>query len=240
MTEIFNMPDKNNDFEHRGGWVAKSLMIDLKISLNQACGIVGNIGYESGGFKELQEISPEISGSAGGYGWAQWTGPRRRAYEFWCKSNNIDPASDQANYEYLVLELKTSMISTIVALRKTETLHDAVWSVGQTYERPGGTTNDNLPGFEGRLAYAEKALNGANLIMEAKPLITSMVENNITSTDQDSGLTATSVDPEILEFHQECIKIQTFLREKNLYNGQVDGDFGPQSRLALEKYLQTK
>jgi hypothetical protein len=35
-----------------------------------------------------------------------WTGSRRRAYEAYCKRTGKNPASDDANYAYLFLELK--------------------------------------------------------------------------------------------------------------------------------------
>lgn len=71
-----------------------------------AAAIFGNLGHESIGLTKLQEIKPTVKGSRGGYGWAQWTGPRRRAYEDYCKRNGKDPASDEANYAYLFVELK--------------------------------------------------------------------------------------------------------------------------------------
>ena len=242
---VFDMPSLPASFELRGGWVAKHLMVDLGLTLNQACGIVGNIGYESGGFEKLQEISPTVEGSVGGYGWAQWTGPRRRAYEVWCKGSGVDPASDEANYTYMVLELKTGFINTVSQLKKTETLEDAVFSVGQTYERPGGTTPDFLPGNDGRLEYAKRALNGVGSIVEPKSLITSVVNSGVPEVGVDSvsgsvAIVTNVVDPEVLEFHTASVKIQMFLKDKGLYDGEIDGDFGPGSREALESYLKSK
>lgn len=71
-----------------------------------ACAIFGNLGYESLGFTKLQEIKPTVAGSKGGYGWVQWTGPRRRAYEAYCQRNGKDPAAPESNYAYLFIELK--------------------------------------------------------------------------------------------------------------------------------------
>lgn len=71
-----------------------------------AAAIFGNLGHESLGFTKLQEMKPTVNGSKGGYGWAQWTGPRRRAYEAYCARTGKDPASDEANYAYLFVELK--------------------------------------------------------------------------------------------------------------------------------------
>lgn len=76
------------------------------ITPTDAAAILGNLGHESAGLTILQEIKPTVPGSKGGYGWAQWTGPRRRAYEAYCKRTGKDPASDEANYAYLFLELK--------------------------------------------------------------------------------------------------------------------------------------
>lgn len=71
-----------------------------------AAAIFGNLGHESLGFTKLQEMKPTVKGSRGGWGWAQWTGPRRRAFEAYCARTGKDPASDEANYAYLFVELK--------------------------------------------------------------------------------------------------------------------------------------
>jgi peptidoglycan hydrolase-like protein with peptidoglycan-binding domain len=155
----FDMP-KTGTWEERGGWLVKRLVADLALTAPQAAGLVGNLGFESGGLKELQELGVS-SYERGGYGWAQWTGPRRTQFESWCEVRSLDPASDEANYGFLVAELESGYTSVIRALKRCETVEDATWSVGQTYERPGGTTADNLPGYEGRLDYARRALAGA-------------------------------------------------------------------------------
>jgi hypothetical protein len=49
---------------------------DLSLTTVQAAGILGNIGHECAGFTLLQEQKP-IRGGRGGWGWCQWTGPRR-------------------------------------------------------------------------------------------------------------------------------------------------------------------
>ena len=55
------------------------LMRDLGLTDLQAAGLLGNLGHESGGFRQLQEVAPAVAGSRGGWGLAQWTGPRRVA-----------------------------------------------------------------------------------------------------------------------------------------------------------------
>lgn len=66
-----------------------------------AAGIVGNIGAES-------NFDPAaIEGGTGiGRGWIQWSYGRRTAFENWSKRNNLNPDSTEANYGYLLYEMK--------------------------------------------------------------------------------------------------------------------------------------
>ena len=156
---VVDMP-ASGSWKERGGWVVRALMRDFALTSEQAAGIVGNLGYESAGFTVLQEMAP-AAGGRGGYGWAQWTGPRG-PFEAWCAVRGIPPSSDEANYGFLCEELRGTHRTTIEALRKCVSVEAAVWSVGQTYERPGGTTATNLPGYGGRCDYAYSALGAAS------------------------------------------------------------------------------
>jgi len=127
------------------------LMQDLQISRVQACGIFGNIGTETGGLTVLQEINPVVEGSKGGYGWSQWTGVRRRKYETWCKNNYLEPASDEANYRYLVKETKDDEAASLAGLKKTTTLQAATETWMLLNLRPG------IQNLASRLKYAQQA-----------------------------------------------------------------------------------
>lgn len=98
---------------------------------------VGNLGHECLGFTKLQEISPTVKGSRGGFGWPQWTASRRRAYEAYCKRNNLDPTSDKANYAYHFVELKGSERSTIGKVAKAQGLFAKVKAFELGYLRAG-------------------------------------------------------------------------------------------------------
>lgn len=126
-------------------------MVDLNLSRVQACGIMGNIGGETGGFKALQEIKPTVAGSRGGYGWMQWTGPRRKKYEAWAKAKNLNIASDETNYLYLVEETKTDEVHSLMQLRKTTTVESATETFMLQNLRPGA------PHLEGRIKWAKLA-----------------------------------------------------------------------------------
>lgn len=127
------------------------LMVDLSISRIQACGIMGNIGGETGGFAALQEKRPTVAGSRGGYGWMQWTGPRRKKYEAWAKEKKYDIAADETNYLYLVEETRTDEVHSLMQLRKTTTVESATETFMLQNLRPG------IPNLEGRIKWAKIA-----------------------------------------------------------------------------------
>ena len=95
------------------------LLSDFPVAVEDAAAILGNLGHECAGFTKLQEERPVVKGSKGGWGWAQWTGPRRRAFEAYCARNKLDPGSDKANYAYLFIELKGIEGSEKAAIGKT-------------------------------------------------------------------------------------------------------------------------
>lgn len=128
-------------------------MADLGISAAQAAGLFGNGDVESGGYTKLQELKPVVKGSRGGYGWMQWTGPRRRQYEAWCRDRAYphDPASDEANYLFMVNELHSSEKVALAALKRAKTVDAAARAVCNKYLRPG------IPHLDKRLASAQRA-----------------------------------------------------------------------------------
>lgn len=140
-------------FEEKAPWFMEQLMKDFSLDVLDAAAIIGNAGHESGGFKSLQEIKPVVPGSRGGYGIMQWTGPRRRAYEAFCSKYKLDPASMEANYQFLKYELSaTSEQRALVELRKYETLDSKTESFMKTFLRPG------VPHLQSRKDWALKAL----------------------------------------------------------------------------------
>lgn len=101
------------------GFMAKLLRDFPELDVLDAAAIFGNLGHESKGLTDDQEDKPIVAGSRGGINWSQWTGPRRKAFEAYCKRNRLDPNSDLAAYKYLWLELKGLEGSEGAALRKT-------------------------------------------------------------------------------------------------------------------------
>lgn len=143
----------------------KALIADYQFTPEQAAGILGNFMRESGG----EDVPPDINeGGAkgpprfsGGYGWAQWTGPRQVQFIDFAVQNGYMAsrgvnATDAANYAWLKEELATGYKRTVDALKATSTSAEATTSFMNTFERPG------VPASAERQAAAAQALEWFN------------------------------------------------------------------------------
>jgi hypothetical protein len=138
-------------FTQKAPEIMRRLMEDFDLTDMHAAGILGNIGHECAGFRTLHEVGqPEGSG---GYGWAQWTGPRRRTFFAWCDDHRLAWDTDDANYGFLKHELQTTERGAITAVVQTTTLEDAVHAFERQYERAG------VPHYESRNRWAALALS---------------------------------------------------------------------------------
>lgn len=152
--------------------VAKRLQQDFGLSPGAAAGFAGNLAHESGNFKTLQEINPLVKGSRGGFGWAQWTGPRRRQYEAYAAENRLDPSSPEANYGFLKHELQNTPEGAVLkALQGVNDPAQAAQIVSNKFLRPG------IPHMESRISKSQQI---ANMLM-----------------GKDGGQQVASLDPSI-------------------------------------------
>lgn len=222
----FDMP-ASGTWEQRGGWVVRALMRDLGLSIEQAGGFVGNLGFESASFTELHEIGlPE---DEGGIGWPQWTGrhppnDRRARYEQWCAAQGLDWRSDEANYGYILVELRGAFAGMVERLRECATVERATFLVGEEYERPADTTATHLPGYDERLYYARRAVEGAKAM---GVLPTSTPPDTLTQTALDGAGKPYAPDPISLIRHAQT-----------LLGVEPDGDPGPATRAAVRAWRE--
>lgn len=160
-----------------------TLMADFALDKLDAAAILGNIGWECGGFKFLQELKPVVPGSKGGLGWCQWTGPRRVAFEAYCKRNGLDPYSDRANYGFLFTELRGSEKAAIPAVKAATTLFKKVVAFEKAFERAG------VKHYESRDNYALDALLAYEALERAgklKPLFPVLPPPDDPGDDEDA------------------------------------------------------
>jgi len=137
-------------FDERAPIVMVELMEKFEFSAVQAAGVLGNIGHECSGFLHLREIGQKEG--RGGYGWCQWTGPRRRSFLAWCDRMKLDWHTDEANMSYLVHELETDHSSTVAAMLKAQTIAAAARAFERNFERAG------IPNYASRDKWAARAM----------------------------------------------------------------------------------
>ena len=123
-------------FQAKSPGIMKKLMSDFDLDVEAAAAVLGNLGHECAGFRLMQEQKP-LKGGRGGYGWAQWTGPRRVQFEQWARQHDLPLDLDEANYGFLKHELSSSEANAIAALRETSTLEGGVRAFEQNFERAG-------------------------------------------------------------------------------------------------------
>lgn len=140
----------NETFRAKAPKLVALLMKEYGLKNFQAAGIVGNAGYESAGFTTLREIGQPPG--RGGYGWFQWTGPRRQNFLNWCLSHHLDWKSDEANVSFLVYELDGPYSYVIRALAKTTSVDEASDVFEKLFEGAG------VPALEKRRVWSQAAL----------------------------------------------------------------------------------
>ncbi|MGE3388106.1 MAG: phage tail tip lysozyme [Bdellovibrionales bacterium] len=138
-----------------------------------AAACLGNLGYETAGMTKLQEVAPKVKGSRGGFGWAQWTGPRRIAFENYCIRNKLDMTSFKANYAWLFIELYSTESATIPAVAKANGLPEKTRVFEIKFERAG------IKNYDSRIAWAEIARDAyieAQAAGKVSPAVVSKIE----------------------------------------------------------------
>ncbi len=142
-------------FRQKAPVVMRRLIHDVSVSEAQAAAMLGNIGWECGGFKALQEVKP-VMGGIGGLGWCQWTAARRSSFVNWLKDNGWGENyhDDEANYGYLLYELRGPQRSSVNAVKGASMVESATKTFMDIFERP----NAKYAALDNRIGLARIAL----------------------------------------------------------------------------------
>lgn len=135
----------------RVGAVNAGLGKDLGLTPAQAAGISSHLVAESG-LQGVNERHPLVGGSRGGLGWAQWTGSRRKDFEQWAASHHLSTGSDEANYGFLIHDLKLHFAGLLQHLRQAKTPEQAA-SIFAPYESGGDPRWQGNTAKRGHLAH---------------------------------------------------------------------------------------
>jgi len=190
-------PTRQSSFGTNSNQKAANLVLklqrDLGLSKIQAAAIAGNFAHESGNFQSLQEIKP-VAGR-GGYGWAQWTGPRRRNFENWVASQGLNPSSDEANYGFFLHEIQNDPYEKNQFETWREQQYDSIESATQGfetyYERAG------VKHYDSRIDRAKQAYSSAIELEQsqtADPVLSESAKNHELASISDDTRSVTGED----------------------------------------------
>jgi hypothetical protein len=115
----------------------------LDIASNAA--IWGNLGHESG-------LNPRAKGAGSDTGLAQWVGPRKRRLFAFAKQKGLDYHTFEAQFQFLIHELKGSESASVRAVKRPGNLMNKVVAFERAYERAG------IKHYGSRHAWARRAL----------------------------------------------------------------------------------
>ncbi len=150
-------------FQQKVYYIRPKLMADFGFSGQDANAIIGNLAHETGGFRFFQEINPTVPGSRGGFGWAQWTGYRRRLFEAYCLRYRLDRFSDKANYGFLRVELRGSEKPAVAATKRAFGLKAKVRAFEKSFERAGAKH------YASRLKWAKRSAGVGSGVSPRQP-----------------------------------------------------------------------
>ena len=99
----------SSTYKNNANYLLENLQKDYGLTRSQAAGIVANFAHESAGLQPgINEMNPLVPGSKGGFGIAQWTGPRRIALENFARERGLNVADLSTQYAFLKHEFATN------------------------------------------------------------------------------------------------------------------------------------
>ncbi len=192
---------------------------DFGLTPDMSAKILGNLGHESGGFRQFSEI-----GGGSGIGWAQWTGPRNREFMAWSAANHLDPHSDEANYGFLKHELVGKYASAIRSLKNGGSLED----FERIFEGAG------VKAYGSRHRYEAEALGAYMRRGEHAPVVTAPPKKVTPGSPASDGPQAIKV--ELTHRHEHAMHGKVFARETTRHI--VTANLNPRSVGGADRYGQ--
>lgn len=139
----------------------------------QAAGIMGNLYHESGGLQPgIEERGRE---GKGGFGLAQWTGPRRTQFFKWAAESGQNPYDYNTQLSFVNWELNNTEGGAKKALLAAKSTPEATRAFMDAYERPG------IPHYDSRLQAANQAAGSVTINQGA--ITVNVPQTNATAED---------------------------------------------------------
>lgn len=173
-----------------------------------AVGILRGLRAESGLNPGINEIAPLVPGSRGGYGLAQWTGPRRRQFEAYANERGAPYDDAGTQLDFLLWELNNTEARARDRLYSTTNADEATRVFETAFLRPG------IP--HGRRGYGEG--DGNALAMADVPRRDPMADQPTNALGYDRPrlqLQDTRMDPTAFMVPSNALAFQGFAPGQN-------------------------
>lgn len=213
-------PSSNADFDVRAG------LIDRGMPEHIADAFVMNMQDESGLNPGINETTPLVPGSRGGFGLSQWTGPRRRALEAFAEQRGVPVSDGNMQLDFLMSELQgpeSAAAKEIFAAQDTGT---AAAAIVNKFLRPAE---------EHRARRVAKYTNGQGVAAPGPQAAQTPEMNNLLMMAQNPWLSQQQrqvVNGQIqqMQGQQRAVRAQKLRQDDPLYQAQL-----AQAQLNLEQ-----
>lgn len=101
-----------------------------------ADGFIMNFQDESGLNPSINETSPLVPGSRGGFGLAQWTGPRRKELEAFAAQRGVPAGDVNTQLDFLMSELQGPESKAAEAILSSQNAGSAAQAIARDFLRP--------------------------------------------------------------------------------------------------------
>jgi hypothetical protein len=126
----YQPPSGDNAAAVRAGLISRGMPEHI------ADGFVMNFKDESGLKTDINEHAPIVPGSRGGYGLAQWTGPRRKQLEAFAQSQNKPVSDMDVQLDFLMTELQGSEARAAKSIFSAKDAGSAATAIVNDFLRP--------------------------------------------------------------------------------------------------------
>ena len=120
------------------------------VPLVVAQGVTARMNGESGLDPGINEINPTVAGSRGGFGLAQWTGPRRRQFEAFAADRGAQLDDPEVQLDFLMWENANTEKDAWSKVMGAKDATEAAQLFTTHWERPG------KPNMDATLATAQQ------------------------------------------------------------------------------------
>lgn len=189
-----------------------------------ADGFLMNFKDESSLNPNLNEAAPIVPGSRGGYGLAQWTGPRRVGLERFAAEKGVPVSDINLQLDYLSNELKGPEAAAAKSILATATPGDAAAAIATNFLRPAPEH------LARRVAAYTAGGDGATLPTAAAPAQGYAIPGQAAAPAAPAAAARPAINPAIIQaisspyMSDTAKKIGTMLFQNNLEAQQKAAD----------------